>query len=344
MTEIPKSAITAIDRYQMLPRGSRVVVGLSGGADSVCLLHVLLRLRKEYSLDIRAVHVNHGIRGAEADADESFVSQICRELGVELDIYRYNAPEEAARMRRGLEEAGRELRYLSYEKSLQNKIGRIAVGHNSNDNAETVLMRVFRGTGMKGLAGIPPVRGNIIRPLITTPRAEIESFCRENDILYRTDSTNLKNIYTRNAVRLELLPLAEEKISQGAVENISRLTQIISQEDSYLDRLAGDALARCVLDEGKLSIPVLEEYPEALRRRILRLFLLPYSKELRDISYEHISMALGMLDKKTGSELNLPSGITLARCYDSLTIPRDIPEFCYDIPLDTEVFIPEARP
>ena len=343
---IPEAALAVIKEYEMLPRGCQnlVVVGLSGGADSVCLLHVLLSLREEYALEISSVHVNHGIRGDEADADENFVSELCRRLDVELDVYRYDAPGEAVRMKLTLEEAGRVLRYQSFEKSLQKRgDGKIAVAHNKNDNVETVLMRIFRGTGMKGLAGIPPVRGNIIRPLITTSRAEIENFCCENNISYRTDSTNLKNIYTRNFIRLELLPLAKERIAPAALENISRMARIMSEEEEYLDTLAAEALGRCAATPINLSISRLFEYPMVLRRRILRLFILPHTKDNRDISYEHVNMALGLLTKKTGSEICLPFGLRLVRNYGMLTIPGAPPSaFCYELPLNNAIFIQEG--
>lgn len=345
MRKVPDSALAVIKEYDMLSRGTRVVVGLSGGADSVCLLHVLLWLREEYELEISAVHVNHGIRGAESDADENFVFALCQKLGIELDVCHYDVPHEAMRMGLTLEEAGRVLRYQSFEKSLQKRSGnKIAVAHNQNDNAETVLMRVFRGTGMKGLAGIPPARENIIRPLITTSRTEIEHFCQENNLSYRTDSTNLNNIYTRNFIRLDLLPLAEERLSSATLENISRMTRIIAEEEEYLNGIAMDALRHCAPDSSSLSIPLLVEYPVVLRRRIIRLFLLPHTKENRDISYEHVNMALGLLSKKTGSEICLPFGLRLKRSYALLYIPsKPAAAFRYELPLDTAIFISESR-
>ena len=206
--------LTTIKKYNMIKKGDRIVIGVSGGADSSALLSLMVSLNEEYSLRLVVVHVNHMLRGSLADADESFVENLCDSFNVEFRSKKCDVEKFSNEKGITLEEAGRIIRYdYFYQVASEVQGTKIAVAHNMNDNAETVIMRLARGTGLKGLGGIPPVRDNIIRPLIEIDRIEIEKYCLENKIKFRNDHTNFMDIYTRNKIRISILPQLTEYIS-----------------------------------------------------------------------------------------------------------------------------------
>ena len=181
-----------ITENDMLKANDRVIVGVSGGADSVCLLFTLMEIRREIPLTLAAVHVEHGIRGEDAKEDARYVQRLCQEYDIPFRKYCYRVAEIARERKQSVEEAGRELRYQAFEEACREyHANKIAVAHHMDDDAETVLLNLFRGSGLKGLAGIPAVRGKIIRPLLCVSRQEIEQYLTEHGIAYRTDATNL---------------------------------------------------------------------------------------------------------------------------------------------------------
>ncbi len=199
-----------VKKYNMLTKGDTVVIGLSGGADSCALLHYLVSVKEKYNLKLIACHVNHMIRGQEADRDEEFCRALCSELGIEFRSIRRNIIELSKSAGIGTEECGRKIRYNFFEETALQSDARIATAHNASDNAETVVFNITRGCGIKGLCGIPPVRGRIIRPLINIPRCEIERYMKDNNFSYVSDSTNFTREYTRNKIRLDVIPTLKE--------------------------------------------------------------------------------------------------------------------------------------
>ena len=190
------------EKYQMFSSEDCIIAGISGGADSVCLLLVLLELQKEIGFGIVAVHVNHGLRGAEADADEAFVKQLCKEYGIPLETYCADVAMIANERKQSTEEAGREVRRECFEQARVKYSGtKIALAHHQNDNAETFLFRLARGTGLKGLGGMIPVKEQFVRPLLCLSRGEIEEYLQEHDISYCTDASNESDEYARNRIR-----------------------------------------------------------------------------------------------------------------------------------------------
>ena len=252
---LKEKVLSYIRTHNMLAPGQRVVAGLSGGADSVCLLSLLADLREEYSLELRAVHVHHGLRGEEADRDAAFSRELCRSLGVPFSLAFVNVKEEAGKRRISEEEAGRILRYQVFEREAgrweqelrrektaepagsQPESVKIAVAHHGDDSAETILYQLFRGSGLKGLSGIPPARGNIIRPLLCAERREIIAYLEEKGLPFVTDSTNLENDYARNKIRNQILPMAVQEINQGAADHIRRAGELIGEADRFFDGL-----------------------------------------------------------------------------------------------------------
>ena len=238
LSPLAMSVAETIRKYEMIRPGDGVVVGLSGGPDSVCLISILAELQS--FLEIRSLHavqINHGLRGAESEADQSRAEEIAAAVGATFDRVRYNVREIAEEEGAGEEETGRRLRYAAFERFRQQyDARRIAVAHNRNDQAETVLMRLLRGTGIRGLSGIDWIRadGVVIRPLLGTGRDEIESYCRERKLEPRIDSTNLQPVYTRNRVRLELLPRLERDYNPKLQEALFRLAEQAGEIDDFV--------------------------------------------------------------------------------------------------------------
>lgn len=235
---------SAIAEYKMLSAGDAVTVGLSGGADSSALVHALAAMREDLGINVYACHVNHNLRGAESDGDEAFVRGLCERLGVQLEVFLIDVPA-AAKKHESTEETARKLRYECFSEICEKNGSKLATAHTANDNAETVLMNMIRGTGTKGLAGIPPVRGIFIRPLIYCTREETEEYCRKNGIEFVTDSSNLSDDYTRNRIRHNLLPLLKE-FNPSFIAAVSRMTAAVGDDCAFLEQYARECAEKCV--------------------------------------------------------------------------------------------------
>ncbi len=251
---------------------SAMVVGVSGGADSMTLLHVLSCLR-ERGLTVYAVHIHHGLRGEEADRDERLVRDFCAQLGVSLTVERADVRALAAMWNCGLEEAGRRVRYDVFERVRQ-AVGAqfIATAHTADDATETVLMHMVRGCGVGGLVGIPPRRGAIVRPLLSCTRAEIEAYCAAQDIPFAVDSTNDDIAFMRNRVRHELLPLMRQ-MNPSIDEALARLRAAASGDEAYFDVLATAVFDEARGEDGSFSRMVFLRQPLAVRVRLWKLLL-----------------------------------------------------------------------
>lgn len=220
----------------LITQNSNVIVAVSGGADSVALLYSLLQLASQRDFSVMACHVNHNLRGAESDADCEFVRTLCETLNVRLfvrsiDVAGAKLPHEST------EQCARRLRYAFFDELAAQYNAKIATAHNANDNAETVLLNICRGTGLKGLCGIPQARGNIIRPLLATSRNSIEMYCSQNNLRFVTDKTNLCEDYSRNKIRLSVIPKLQE-INPSLINTVSRMTGLLSRENVYIEQIA----------------------------------------------------------------------------------------------------------
>ena len=295
----------------MLEKGDRVVVGLSGGADSSALLEALYLLKEQYSLSLCAAHINHGIRGEEGDNDEAFAESLAKQRDIPFLCLKADAPAYAKEHRIGLEEAGRRIRYDYFESCA--KGGKIATAHTLSDNAETVLLHLSRGAGTKGLCGIPPVRGNIIRPLIECSRDEVEAFCKKRGLDFVTDSTNLCDDYSRNFIRNNIMPLFK-KLNPGFERAVSRSAAIAAGEQGFIERAAQKALSDCAEKPfpqdaqnttDSLDTARLLSLDEGLRMRVLKLFLEGLFKK-STVDYSLVSRLNDSLD--TGKAVNLRDG------------------------------------
>lgn len=300
-----------MERWDMLPpAGGTLLCAVSGGRDSVCLLHYLAHMAPRCGFSVAAGHLNHGMR-PEAQGDEDFVRRLCRELDVPFYTETVPVYEAASRWSMGVEEAGRRARY-DFLCRTADAIGaaRIATAHHAQDQAETVLLNLLRGSGAEGLTGIPPVRGRIVRPLLQTTRQEIDAYLIENRLSHVEDSTNTDIHYARNRLRRQLWPLLES-INPAATEAISRTAEILRGENAYLDALAADWLP----PEGTtLPLSQMQTAPEALQPRILRLLLARLPAGKRDVGAVHME-ALLALTRQGGGALDLPAGMQ-AVCRD----------------------------
>ena len=309
-----------MDSYDMLTAGGRVVVGLSGGADSVCLLLVLKRLGYE----VHALHVNHMIRGGEEDRDESFVRELCEREGIELTVVRKDVPVLAKELHMSEEEAGRHIRYEAFEE-LATQLGgsgkavKIAVAHNKNDLAETVIYNMIRGSSLQGIAGIRPVRGRIIRPLLMTKRTEIENYLSSVDQEFITDSTNLKTDYTRNRIRLEVLPILEE-LNDGAVDHLAAASIDALKLRDDMDRRLSSGKFEFTKDISRIDIGYLKELEELSQGELILRAMASVCGRRKDLTREHVQSVIGLAELESGKKISLPYGMVAERVYSEIRI------------------------
>ena len=295
-----EKAKKAINEYKMLENVSTVVVGLSGGADSVCLLHVLNLLKNDCNLNLIAAHVNHGIRGEEAENDAIFSMNFAESLNVHFSLLKANCVEKAEESGETLEEAGRRIRYEFFDMLCEDETYVIATAHNSNDNLETVVFNITRGSALSGAKGIPPKRDNIIRPLIFCSRAEIEGYCKENNLSFVTDSTNLSDDYTRNRIRHNVLPELE-KVNSNAIEAFIRFSESVRIDDDYLDSIAENAFEKAKLSECSYSTEAINSLHPSIKRRVIFKVINHFSMELPDS--KKINLVLSCISENSKIQL-----------------------------------------
>jgi len=314
--------LAAIEKYAMLPPGDRVTVGLSGGADSVALLHFLLSVSEQYGVTVDACHINHNLRGAESARDEAFVIDLTARWGVKLRLFSEDMLSGAKEAKLSVEEYARKRRYALLELAAAG--GKIATGHNLNDRAETLLFNLARGTSVSGLSSIPAKRGNIIRPLILATREQIEGYCAENGLAYITDSSNLTDHYARNRIRHHVLPTLYE-INGGLYQNLAKFFAVAGDENDFLDGLAKRALDESREGKGFLA-EKLAPLPIALKRRTAVLLLKEYGFSQSFDRVEEVTRLLGTGNFKLGLEKD-----RYLMCKDGVILPlqkeEDFPYF-----------------
>lgn len=324
--ELKEKALQTIKKHSMLQEGDIVLIGLSGGPDSVCLSVILDEVRDNFNLSLHAVYINHGLRPEESGAEEAFCKRFCDSLGVGFHVEKLDVKGHAERNRGNIQETARELRYEVFEKAAdEKKATKIALAHNADDQAETVLMRLIRGAGRKGLSGIPPVRGKIIRPLLDIRREDIEKFLSGKQIRFVTDSSNLKTEYLRNRLRLEVIPLLK-KDNPSVTESINRTADISREEERYLEIATTKTLMRLITrktDESiELFLTPLMNIDKAILRRVLRRALGEIGAE-RGIELVHIDDIIHLINEsRSGDVITLPKGIRAIKSYSTLLLTK----------------------
>lgn len=295
--------------------GAQVVCAVSGGADSTAMLHCLFSLQSELGITVSAAHYNHHLRGAEADRDENFVRELCKGLGIALRVSGGDVAAHAARTGESVEEAARHLRYAFLE-SLD---GVIATAHTADDNLETVLLNLTRGTSLRGLCGIPPRRGRIVRPMLCLTRGEIEAYLSENALPHVEDSTNAAPDALRNRIRQEVVPLLRRE-NPSLSQTVLRGSLLLRQDEAYLEQ-AAETLLRAAQTDGGWSCAVLRGQPKALQSRAVRMLLRRISAP--KLTSAHIGAVCALITSADPSaRVSLPGGFTAERRYDCLRLSR----------------------
>ena len=318
-----------IDKHKMFSAGDTVVAGVSGGADSVCLLHLLWRMQAEYRIHLLVVHINHGVR-EDAAEDARYVSKLCERLQVPFYLKEIRMEEYAREHRISSEEAGRILRYKIFEQILaahttEGQKGKIAVAHNGNDRAETMLFHLFRGSGLKGVSSIQPVREQVVRPVLCLTRAEIEAYLQEAGLTYQEDSTNAQDTYTRNKIRHHILPYAEAEICQGAITHMGELADIFAETEAYMEMQTRQMYDRCVtaVCQGlEIQLEIMKTYPAVLGKRLLLLCLEELTPHRKDITGQHIVNLMKLLNTEGSKMLFLPYGLVANKEYDRMYLGK----------------------
>ncbi|OGQ81162.1 MAG: tRNA lysidine(34) synthetase TilS, partial [Deltaproteobacteria bacterium RIFCSPLOWO2_12_FULL_60_19] len=346
-----------IAKCQMFSRGDGVLVAVSGGPDSVALLNVLCELREEFGLRLEVAHVQHGIRGEEAREDARFVARMARQLGLAFHLKELNIPKlKAERGKGNLEAMAREARYGFFaEVAKQQGIQKIALGHTRDDQVETLLMWLLRGSGRKGLGGMAPVlkdeggrmKAEVVRPLIETSREEIKAYLAAEALAYRTDRTNADTALLRNWIRLELLPQLRGKFGSDLHERLAHLADLMRDEEELLRGLAEGLLLE-IVRQGELLREALVEQPKAMQRRLVRLWLEEKLGSLKGVEFEHVEEILRLIsDGPPQGRVAIPQGREVVRRYDRVRLEKKSPGrravcYSYTLPVAGEVAIPEA--
>jgi len=331
---LPQRVLRFIKQHGLVPGYQRLLVAVSGGPDSVCLLKVLLELQNELDIELHVAHLNHQLRGAESEADAHYVSELARQSGIPVTIERQEVKAYQACHRLSLEEAAREVRY-DFLARVARSIGasRIAVGHTVDDHIETILMHLIRGTGIRGLCGLRPGTAwgpakdslTIVRPLLEISREETADYCRHRGLVPRIDVSNLSLSPLRNRIRHQLLPLLKSYNPQVA-QALLRTARIAGDNLAFLDRestLVWDGIIQeqegtLILDKERLS-----QLPPALRQNLLRMSIEKLLGNLKDIEARHIEELMVALDKPAGKQISLPGGLTFSTGYTKYLLGRD---------------------
>ncbi len=334
LSPLEQRALQFIQKHRLVLNQHELLVAVSGGPDSVCLLHILTKLQEELGIRLHVAHLNHQLRGADADADAEYVADLAHQLGIPATIEKRDVKAYQTQQRVSLEEAGREVRY-TFMTQVAKSIGasQVAVGHTSDDHVETILMHLIRGAGTRGLRGLQPSSrwqssGNnliIIRPLLPLSRQETADYCHHYQLMPRTDASNLSLSPLRNRIRHQLLPLLRS-YNPRVAEALLRTARIAGDDLTFLDsesvRLWGELVQRqentIILDKGRFL-----ELPSALQRYLLRMSIEKLLGNLKDIETRHIEEIMDALAKPAGKRLNLPGDLNFFVDYDKYLIGPD---------------------
>ena len=326
-------------KWHMIEKEDRIIVGVSGGADSVCLLFVLSELQKEIPFEMMAVHVNHGLRGADADADEQYVRDLCGQLGISLDTYHENVELIAKNRKQSTEEAGRDVRRACFETTMKKyEATKIALAHHRNDNAETFLFHLARGTGLRGLGGMKPVQGVYIRPLLCVSRTEIEAYLQEKGAAYCQDATNATDEYTRNRIRNHMIPFLEQEVNDSAVLHIGETMEQLQLVQDYMEKQTEAAFTACTRSEEESCLILENEFSKihvALQSLVVKRAVTQLSVTEKDVEQVHIQAIMELFGKQVGRQVDLPYRLIAKRVYEGVRIQikkeQSVEEIQHDI-------------
>lgn len=300
-TKVLKNIEDVIEDKKLIKPGDKILVAVSGGSDSMCLLYALILLKDKLKIDLEVAHVNHMLR-EESDAEEMELRKFCNDHNIIIHVGKFDIKEISKQHRQSTETAARNIRYIYFRKVAKNiNANKIAVAHNTNDNAETVLMHFIRGSSLNGLTGIQYKNNDIIRPLLNLEKKDINAFCIENNISYAIDKTNSELIYTRNKVRLDLIKRIEE-YNPNFINSVSRMTEILTEEEEYINQTSYKELKKVIISETSddiiFDIKVLNNYDKCIRRRIIILLIQKITNRVDNIEYSHVKDINNLIEKK----------------------------------------------
>ncbi len=306
-----KKVLETITNNNLIEKGDKVVVGVSGGPDSISLLNVLNNLKNKLEITLVVAHINHMVR-EEAIEDEEYVRKKCKKMQIEFFSKRIDVPKLANTNKIGLEEAGRKIRYEFFEEVLKKtNSNKIAIAHNKNDRAETVIMNVLRGSGIQGLRGIEVKNGHYIRPLIQITRKEIEKYCTEEGLEPKIDKTNFENDYTRNKVRNVVIPYIQKEFNPNIIETLNRLSDLMKQEDDYLkketNRIYREILICKKTDEIILDLKKFNKQEKAVKSRLIIHIISILFGSSKNIEKIHIEDIIKLCDNNIGNKYLTPN-------------------------------------
>ena len=320
--------IEYIKENEIIKQGDKILVALSGGPDSVCLLHILHRLKEPFNLKLGAIHINHMLRGEEADNDEKYIIKLCDELGINHYVKRIDIEYVARDTNVSLEVAGRNERYKAFEEIKEKyEYNKIAVAHNANDQAETVLMRIMRGTGLEGLTGIKAKRADgIIRPILCLNREEIEEYCEKNNLNPRIDASNYERIYSRNKVRLDILPYMKENFNKDIIDTLNRMTLLLQKDNEFIEEYSNKCYNIYCENYGekiKVSKNLFEKEMDSIITRVLIRVFKEISNSYQNFEMKHIYEVVNLAKKSTGKKLNLTNKIICENLYGDIIFSKE---------------------
>lgn len=345
MIAMNKTVLNTIKTHKLISKGDRVLLALSGGSDSVCLLYVLNELKSVLGFELFACHLNHDIR-EEADSDMAFVKELCENLNVQCFFKKTDIKSVAKSEKISEELAGRNARYAFFDElSEEHNINLIATAHNKNDSAETILMHMVRGAGTDGLSGITYKRGNIIRPLLDAEKKEIEEFCKKNGYKFVTDKTNAETIYTRNKIRLELLPKICAEYNPAFIDVVTKNAKSIRSDAEFLDIEAEKAYNIIKTSTG-IRIAEIQKLHPSIARRVIIKSIKEYLKTEQNIQSVYVESILRLVEKgKSGSSVNIGENIRCVIESGNLIYKKSTEsetEYFYNLRLGEKKYIKEA--
>lgn len=303
--------IETIKKYGLIQAKDKIVLGVSGGPDSITMLDILRQIQEEFDFEIVVAHINHMIR-KEAIQDEEYVKKYCEKNSIEFFVKRIDVMSVANNRKIGTEEAGRFVRYEFFDEILkQTESNKIAIAHNKNDKVETIIMHLLRGSGLSGLKGIEPIRENVIRPLIECERKEIEKYCDENRLEPRIDKTNFENDYTRNKIRNIVIPYIEKELNPNIIETIDRLSEVVKKEDRYLEKVALDVYDKILIKQepGQIMLELkgFNEQDEVIKSRIILYTVKKLFGSSQGIEKIHINDIIKLCNNNIGNKYLTPN-------------------------------------
>ena len=310
---------------KLIKAKDKILVALSGGPDSVCLLHILYKLKGVLDIEIGAIHINHLLRGEESEGDERYIKDLCDKLGIKYYVKRIDIEYIANSTGVSLEVAGRNERYKAFEE-IRNEYNynKVAVAHNANDQAETVLMRMMRGTGLEGLTGIKAKRKDgIIRPILCLNRYEIEKYCEDNELKPRIDASNYERVYSRNKVRLDILPYMKENFNKDIIETLNRMVLLLQKDNEFIEEYSKkcyDIYCSKKNDAIIIRKEIFKDELEAINTRVVKMAFKKVSKSDQNFEMKHIYKIIELSNGETGKQISLTNNIVCENIYGDVLL------------------------